>query len=46
MANHADGLTDIDLNSYVDEFLGGEATAKFLAVTPPSTFHALKLLVQ
>ena len=43
MANYADGLTDIDLNAYVEEFVGGEATAKFLAVTPPSTYHLVEV---
>lgn len=39
MANYADGLTDIDLGAYVDEFVEGDATAKFLAVSPPTSYH-------
>ena len=39
MANYADGLTDIDLNAYVAEFVASDAVAKFLAVKPPVTYH-------
>jgi glucose-1-phosphate cytidylyltransferase len=39
MANYADGLTDVDLGAYVHEFERGDAVAKFLAVSPPTSYH-------
>lgn len=41
LANYADGLTDLDLNSYVDTALHNGATATFLAVHPAQTFHVV-----
>ncbi len=39
MANYADGLTDLDLGSYVDRFVESGRTACFLTVPAPHTFH-------
>ncbi len=39
LANYSDGLTDLDLESYVDEFVASDGIAKFLAVQPPLTYH-------
>ncbi len=43
MANYADGLTDMDLTAYVDDFIAGDAVAKFLAVTPPVSYHLVDI---
>jgi len=39
LANYSDGLTDLDLTSYVADFAGSDGIAKFLAVQPPLTYH-------
>jgi glucose-1-phosphate cytidylyltransferase len=39
LANYADGLTDLDLSSYVSAFLKRGKTACFLSVRVPQTFH-------
>lgn len=39
LANYADGLSDLDLNEYVDDFTSTDLTAQFLAVPAPHTFH-------
>lgn len=39
LANYADGLTDLDLGAYVDDFVAGDCVAKFLAVRPPLSYH-------
>ena len=39
LANYADGLSDLDLGSYVASFLKSEKIASFLSVPAPHTFH-------
>lgn len=39
LANYADGLSDLDLNRYIDEFVATGHTACFLSVPAPHTFH-------
>ncbi len=39
LANYSDGLTDLNLNTYIDEFAASGGIAKFLAVQPPLTYH-------
>lgn len=43
LANYSDGLTDMDLNSYIDKFMKTNSTAGFIAVRPPQSFHAVKV---
>jgi glucose-1-phosphate cytidylyltransferase len=42
LANYADGLSDLDLASYVDAFRAGSKVASFLSVPAPHTFHIVK----
>jgi glucose-1-phosphate cytidylyltransferase len=39
LANYADGLSDLDLDSYIVDFVDRDATASFLSVRAPHTFH-------
>jgi glucose-1-phosphate cytidylyltransferase len=39
LANYGDGLSDLDLHKYVDDFAATDHTASFLAVAAPHTFH-------
>ena len=39
LANYADGLSDLDLASYVDSFKKRNKTAQFVTVPAPSSFH-------
>jgi glucose-1-phosphate cytidylyltransferase len=41
LANYADGLSDLDLGSYVESFLSSGRTACFLSVPAPHTFHII-----
>jgi len=41
MANYTDGLSDLDLNWYVDNFQKSNKVACFLSVTPSLTFHVI-----
>jgi glucose-1-phosphate cytidylyltransferase len=43
MANYADGLTDMDLNTYVDYFCSMNKVASFLCVQPSQSFHVVKI---
>jgi glucose-1-phosphate cytidylyltransferase len=40
LANYSDGLTDLDLSEYVDQFTTTDAVGSFLAVHPSQSFHA------
>jgi glucose-1-phosphate cytidylyltransferase len=42
LVNYADGLTDLDLNDYVERFQASNAIATFLAVKPPLTYHTVE----
>ena len=39
LANYTDGLTDLDLGKYVDDFMKRGKTACFLSTKVPQTFH-------
>lgn len=41
LANYADQLSDLNISSYVQAFERTGATAGFLSVKPPSSFHAV-----
>ncbi|PID96372.1 MAG: glucose-1-phosphate cytidylyltransferase [Actinomycetales bacterium] len=41
LANYSDGLTDLDLNAYVDGFLASDDVARMLSVKAPHTFHII-----
>jgi glucose-1-phosphate cytidylyltransferase len=43
MANYADGLADLDLNLYLDNFYRQDKTASFLAVQPSQSFHVVSM---
>lgn len=42
LANYADGLSDLDLTSFVDDFAASDLTGQFLAVPAPHTFHIVR----
>lgn len=39
MANYSDGLSDLDLNTYLDHFRAQQKLATFLSVKPSQSFH-------
>ena len=39
LANYADGLSDLDLKKYVDDFAKTDKVACFMSVAAPHTFH-------
>ena len=39
LANYSDGLVDLNLKSYIENFMKGDKTACFLAVRPNSSVH-------
>ena len=41
MANYSDGLTDLDLNQYLDHFYQQNKIASFVCVKPSLTFHVV-----
>jgi glucose-1-phosphate cytidylyltransferase len=41
MANYADGLSDVDLNVYLDGFRRRDKVASFLSVPAPQSFHVV-----
>lgn len=43
LANYADGLSDLDLNLYLDHFYQQNKIASFLAVQPSQSFHVVSL---
>jgi glucose-1-phosphate cytidylyltransferase len=43
MANYADGLTDLDLNTYLNNFYHQDKIASFLCVKPSQSFHLVSL---
>jgi glucose-1-phosphate cytidylyltransferase len=42
LANYADGLTDLCLHDYVDQFMQQNKIASFLSVIPTQSFHVVK----
>ena len=43
MANYADGLTNLDLNQYLDHFYTHDRIGSFLAVKPSQSFHVVSM---
>lgn len=43
LANYSDGLTDLPLPEYLDQFCKRDKLASFLAVQPSQSFHVVKL---
>ena len=43
LANYSDGLTDLDLNTYIDDALAQGKIASFLCVRPTQTFHVVSV---
>ncbi len=43
MANYTDGLADLDLNPYLNNFLAQDKVASFLAVHPSQSFHMTQI---
>ncbi|MGH2414715.1 MAG: sugar phosphate nucleotidyltransferase, partial [Microcystaceae cyanobacterium] len=41
LANYSDGLTDLPLDRYIDNFLKHDKIASFLSVKPTQTFHVI-----
>ena len=46
LANYSDGLSDLPLDGYVEEFRRSDAIASFVAVRPAQSFHAVKFDAQ
>ncbi len=42
LANYADGLTDLDLNAYVEDFVRRDKVACFMTVSVPQSFHVVR----
>jgi len=42
LANYADGLSDLDLDSYIEAFRVRDKVASFVSVPPPSSFHMVQ----
>ncbi len=43
MANYTDGLADLDLNAYTENFFAHDKIASFLAVHPSQSFHMTQI---
>lgn len=43
MANYSDGVTDLDLASYIDDFKRRDKVASFLAIPPPGSYHTAEV---
>lgn len=43
MANYSDGLTNLDLNVYINRFLRSNKVASFLSVKPNFSFHVVSI---
>ncbi len=43
LANYSDGLTDLPLTPYVDNFLATDKVGAFVCVRPPHTTHVVKV---
>ena len=41
LANYSDGLSDLDLNSYIDDFRDSDSIASLVSVPAPHTFHII-----
>ncbi len=43
LANYADGVTDLDLNDYIDRFKATGRIGSLLAVRPPQSYHVVTM---
>ena len=43
MANYSDGVTDLRLDEYIEEFKRRDKVASFVAVRPPGSYHVIKI---
>lgn len=43
LANYADGVTDLDLNQYIEDFSASGKVAGLLAVRPPQSYHVVTM---
>jgi glucose-1-phosphate cytidylyltransferase len=43
MANYSDGVSDIPLDDYIEEFERRDKVASFVAVRPPGSYHVINL---
>jgi len=43
MANYSDGVADIPLDDYIEEFKRRDKIASFVAVPPPGSYHVISL---
>ena len=41
LANYSDGLTDLPLSEYIDQFLSKDKVASFLAISPSQSYHVV-----
>lgn len=41
LANYSDGLSDLDLNAYIDHFAKSRKTGMFVSVKVPQTYHVV-----
>jgi len=42
LANYSDGLSDLDMNGFIDEAKSRDAVASFVSVRPSQSFHAVR----
>jgi glucose-1-phosphate cytidylyltransferase len=42
LANYSDGLSDLPLNAYIDQFKRSDAVVSFLSVRPSQSFHGVR----
>lgn len=43
LANYSDGLTDLPLDTYIDEFAATDKVAQFVAIQPPLSYHVVEI---
>jgi glucose-1-phosphate cytidylyltransferase len=43
LANYADGLCDVPLDDFIQDFIDSQAIAKFVAVKPTTSFHIVEM---
>lgn len=43
MANYSDGLSDLPLDTHVDEFVASGKIAQFVAIRPPLSYHLVEI---
>ena len=43
MANYSDGVTDVALDDYIDEFKKRDKVGSFVAVRPPGSYHVIQI---